>query len=411
MNLKAQGPLVGIRILEVCEGQAGPYCGALLSDLGAEVIKVESREGDYTRQLGPHKNGESAYFISYNRGKRSVALDLFKERAREIVRELAVHCDIFIENLDPGEIGTLGLDYETLREINPSIIYGSVSCYGRTGPLAGYVGNDIVAEAISGHTFANGSPDGPPEPIGIAISEQSGGTEFAWAILCAYLHKMLTGCGQYVDVSVADKNISMSENVLVCATMANLTRQRTGGYNPNCGPYGVFQAMDGAYAIGCGTNEMWAKVSKVLGRPDLYDAKGWSSNGERGGKHSTHMVPLMTDWGKDKKRNYIVELMRDQTSIPCGACLTHKEVQQDVHYRMRQTIVDIEQPKAGKVSVASPFVSKLSDTRPAVQGPAPLLGEHNEKVLTTILSYTKDEIDRLYEQEVLMHDLDPQQPA
>jgi CoA:oxalate CoA-transferase len=410
MKLNAQGPLVGIRILEVCEGQSGPYCGALLSDLGAEVIKIESREGDYTRRLGPHKRGESAYFISYNRGKQSVALDLAKEKAREIVRELTKHCDVFLENLDPGEIGALGLDYETIEKINPSIIYGSVSCYGRTGPLADRVGNDIVAEAMSGHTFANGSPDGPPEPLGIAISDHCGGTELAWAILCAYVNKMLTGNGQYVDVSVSDKCISIAENVLVCATVGDIVRGRTGGYNFNCGPYGVFQAADGAYAIGCGSDEMWAKISNSLGRPELLKADGWSNNTERGRNHSTHMIPLMTDWGKDKKRDGIVEIMRDQNSIPCGACLTHKEVQQDAHYRMRQTISDIEQPKAGKVSVASPFAGKMTDTRPAIQGPAPLLGEHNETILAMLLSYTKDEIERLYDAGVLVQDLDPRQP-
>jgi crotonobetainyl-CoA:carnitine CoA-transferase CaiB-like acyl-CoA transferase len=198
---------------------------------------------------------------------------------------------------------------------------------------------------------------------------------------------------------------------MVFATLGKSTRHRTGGYNPNCGPYGVFLAMDGAYALGCGNDEMWAKVSKAMGRSDLYGAQGWSNNIERGSKHATHMVPLMTAWGKDKKRNDIVELMRDQHSIPCGACLTHKEVQKDIHYRTRGTVVDIDQPKAGKVSVASPFADKMSDTRPAVQGPAPLLGEHNEEVLTGILRYTKDEIALLYGQGVLVRDLEPQQPV
>lgn len=156
---------------------------------------------------------------------------------------------------------------------------------------------------------------------------------------------------------------------------------------------------------------MWAKVSKAMGRPDLCRANGWSTNQDRGGKHLTHMVPLMTEWGKDKKRNEIVELMRDENSIPCGACLTHKEVQKDAHYRIRNTILDIEQPRAGTVSVASAFAGKFSDTRPAVQGPAPLLGEHNEEVLTTILSYTRDEINKLYTLGVLCQDLMPEQPV
>jgi formyl-CoA transferase len=198
---------------------------------------------------------------------------------------------------------------------------------------------------------------------------------------------------------------------MVCATVGNIVRGRTGGYNFNCGPYGVFQAMDGAYALGCGNDEMWGKITTLMGRSDLKKAPGWSNNVERGKNHLTHMVPLMNDWGKDKKRNEIVELMRDKINIPCGACLTHKEVQQDAHYRIRQTVVDIEQPKAGKVSVTSPFVSKMSDTRPGVQGPAPLLGEHNEKLLAGILNCTADEIDRLYEQGVLVHDLDPRQPV
>jgi len=410
MKLYAQGPLVGIQVLEVCEGQAGPYCGAILSDLGADVIKVEYREGDYTRKLGPFTNGESAYFISYNRGKRGIALDLGEKKAKEIIKELAAKCDIFLENLDPGEIESLGLDYKSLKEVNPSIVYGSVSCYGRTGPLSKYTGNDIVAEAMGGHTSANGWPDGPPEPLGIALSEHSGGAELAWGLLCAYLHRMLSGHGQYVDVSFSDKNISVTENVLAFATMANVTRQRSGGHHTVVAPYGVFKASDGAYAMGCGTNEMWGRIARAIGRPELQEAEGWATNLDRGQNRVTHMIPLLNEWGKDKKRDDIVRLISDEALVPCGPSVTHKEIQKNVHYRLRETVVDIEQPKAGKVSVASAFAGKMTDPRPAIQGPAPLLGEHNEEILTSILCLTGEEIDELYKKGILVQDLAPEQP-
>ena len=411
MKLQAQGPLVGVRVLEICEGQEGPYCGAILSDLGAEVIKVENHEGDYTRKLGPFKKGESAYYISYNRGKKGMALDLSKKKACEIVKEIAVKCDIIIENLEPGVIEALGLNYDVIKEVNPGIVYGSVSCYGRTGPLSKYPGNDIVAEAMGGHTSANGWPDGPPEPLGIAVSSHCGGAEFAWGVLCAYLHRMLTGHGQYVDVSVADKNISVTENVLALATMVNVTRGRTGGHHPIVGPYGVYMAVDGAYAIGCGTNEMWGRIANAVGRPDLATAEGWATNLDRGSKRLTHMIPLLTEWGKSKKRDDIVRLMRDESNVPCGACATHKEVQKDAHYRARGTVVDIVQPKAGKVSVASAYANKMTDTRPMVQGPAPLLGEHNEEILQSIICMTSEEIAKLYKQGILVQDLEPKQPT
>lgn len=410
MKLYPQGPLVGIQVLEVCEGQAGPYCGAILSDLGADVIKVEYREGDYTRKLGPFTNGESAYFISYNRGKRSIALDLGQKKAKEIVKELAAKSDIFLENLDPGEIESLGLDYNSLKEVNPSIVYGSVSCYGRTGPLSKYTGNDIVAEAMGGHTSANGWPDGPPEPLGIALSEHSGGAELAWGLLCAYLHRMLSGHGQYVDVSFSDKNISVTENVLAFATMANVTRQRSGGHHTVVAPYGVFKASDGAYAMGCGTNEMWGRIARAIGRPELQEAEGWATNLDRGQNRVTHMIPLLNEWGKDKKRDDIVRLISDEALVPCGPSVTHKEIQKNVHYRLRETVVDIEQPKAGKVSVASAFAGKMTDPRPAIQGPAPLLGEHNEEILTSILCLTGEEIAELYKKGILVQDLAPEQP-
>ena len=410
MKLYAQGPLVGIQVLEVCEGQAGPYCGAILSDLGADVIKVEYREGDYTRKLGPFTNGESAYFISYNRGKRGIALDLGEKKAKEIIKELAAKCDIFIENLEPGEVKSLGLDYKSLKEVNPSIVYGSVSCYGRTGPLSKYTGNDIVAEAMGGHTSANGWPDGPPEPLGIALSEHSGGAELAWGLLCAYLHRMLSGHGQYVDVSFSDKNISVTENVLAFATMANVTRQRSGGHHTVVAPYGVFKASDGAYAMGCGTNEMWGRIARAIGRPELQEAEGWATNLDRGQNRVTHMIPLLNEWGKDKKRDDIVRLISDEALVPCGPSVTHKEIQKNVHYRLRETVVDIEQPKAGKVSVASAFAGKMTDPRPAIQGPAPLLGEHNEEILTSILCLTGEEIDELYKKGILVQDLAPEQP-
>jgi crotonobetainyl-CoA:carnitine CoA-transferase CaiB-like acyl-CoA transferase len=410
MKLYAQGPLVGVQVLEVCEGQAGPYCGAILSDLGAGVIKVEDREGDYTRKLGPFTNGESAYFISYNRGKRGIALDLGEKKAREIVKELAAKCDIFIENLEPGEIESLGLDYETLKAVNPAIVYGSVSCYGRTGPLSKYPGNDIVAEAMGGHTSANGLPDGPPQPLGIALSEHCSGAELAWGLLCAYLHRLLKGLGQYVDVSVSDKNISVTENVLAFATMANFTRQRTGGHHTVVGPYGVFQAGDGAYAMGCGTNEMWGRVARAIGKPDLQEAEGWATNLDRGKNRLTHMIPLLNEWGKDKKRDDIVRLISDEAFVPCGPSVTHKEVRNNVHYRLRETVVDIEQPRAGKVSVASAFAGKMTDPRPAVQGPAPLLGEHNEEILTAIIGLTGEEIAGLYKKRILVQDLELGQP-
>ena len=411
MTLKAQGPLVGIRVLELCEGQAGPYCGTILSDLGAEVIKIESCTGDYTRRIGPFKNGESSYFISYNRGKKGIAMNFAAPEAVEIIKQLAVKSDIFMENLEPGEINAMGLDYESIAKMNPSIIYGSVSCYGRTGPLSGFPGNDIVAEAMGGHTYANGRPDGPPEPLGIAISDHCGGAEFTWVLLCAYVYKMLTGKGQYIDVSVADKDISANDNQLTFATMVNKTFQRTGGYNPNIGPYGVFLAADGAYAMGCGTNDMWGRVSKIIGKPELHVAEGWATPPERGRGQMAQMVPLLNEWGKDKKRDDIVKLIRDEHMVPCGPCQTHKEVQRDAHYRKRETVVDIEQPKAGKVSVASAYAGKMSETKPYVQGPAPLLGEHNEDVLASLLSLSSDEITRLYKENVLMRDLTPKQPV
>ena len=410
MKLQAIGPLAGIRVLELCEGQEGPYCGAILSDLGAEVIKVENK-GDYTRKLGPFKGGESAYFISFNRGKKSIALDLSKKKAQDIVKQLAAKVDIFTENLDPGVVESLGLDYDAIKEINPGIVYGSVSCYGRTGPLSKYPGNDIVAEAMGGHTSANGWPDGPPEPLGLPVSAHCSGAEFAWGLLCAYLHKMLTGHGQCVDVSMSDKNISVTENVLAFATMANFTRPRTGGHHTVVGPYGVFMAQDGAYAIGCGNNEMWGRIAKAIGRPDLFDAEGWATNLERGQKRNTHMIPLLTEFGKDRKRDDIVRLIRDQASVPAGACTTHKEIQRDAHYRLRGTVTDIEQPRAGKVSVASAYANKMSDPRPNVQGPAPLLGEHNEEILQFCLGMAPNDIAKLYKQGVLIQDLEPEQPV
>jgi len=409
MRLQSQGPLVGVRVLEICEGQAGPYCGIVLSDLGAEVIKIENMQGDYTRKLGPFKNGESAYFISYNRGKKGIALEIGTKMGQEIVLELAAKCDILIENLEPGEIHRLGLDYESVQKFNPSIIYGSVSCFGRTGPLSKYPGNDIVAEAMGGHTFANGHPDGPPQPLGIALSDYGGGAELAWGTLCAYLRKIITGHGQYVDVSVADKNISLAESGLPFATMANKARQRSSGHSPTNAPYGVFLASDGAYALGTGNSDMWGKVARVVGKPELHKADGWATNADRGINYRTHMIPMLNEWGRDKKRDEIVSLMQE-AYVPCGSCLTHKEIIKDNHYRMRETIVDIEQPRAGKVTVASAFAGKMTDTRPSVQGSAPLLGEHNDEVLMSILQYTREEIEKLYEQKVMVKNLVPEQP-
>jgi CoA:oxalate CoA-transferase len=410
MTLNAQGPLVGIRVLEMCEGQAGPYCGAMLSDLGADVIKIESREGDFTRKLGPFKNGESGYFISFNRGKKGMAMDFGQEKAREIVRALAAKCDIFIENLEPGVVDSLGLDYKRLSKINTSIIYGSVSCYGRTGPLSKYLGNDIVAEAMTDHTNANGQPDGPPEPMGIALCEYGGGAQLAYGLLCAYLFKMHTGHGQYVDISLVDNAISENECYLTYATMVGKKHVRNAGYSGVTGPYGVFQAMDGTYAIGTATNELWGKIARAIGRPELHTADGWATSLERSGNNWTHMMPLLNNWGKDKTRDDIVRILSDENGIPCGPSLTHKDVQRDAQYRIRGTLVDIEQPMAGKVSVASAFAGKMSDSRPAIQGPAPLLGEHNAEVLSDILGFTGEEVNELCEQGVLVEDLQPKQP-
>jgi crotonobetainyl-CoA:carnitine CoA-transferase CaiB-like acyl-CoA transferase len=192
--------------------------------------------------------------------------------------------------------------------------------------------------------------------------------------------------------------------------MANVTRQRSGGHHTVVAPYGVFKASDGAYAMGCGTNEMWGRIARAIGRPELQEAEGWATNLDRGQNRVTHMIPLLNEWGKDKKRDDIVRLISDEALVPCGPSVTHKEIQKNVHYRLRETVVDIEQPKAGKVSVASAFAGKMTDPRPAIQGPAPLLGEHNEEILTSILCLTGEEIDELYKKGILVQDLAPEQP-
>jgi crotonobetainyl-CoA:carnitine CoA-transferase CaiB-like acyl-CoA transferase len=373
-------PLEGIRVLELGRVLAAPFCGQMLGDLGADVIKIEMPEiGDESRAYGPpFVNGQSFYFLSLNRNKESVTLNLKDERGKDILRKLIARADVFVHNSVPGPMERLGFSYDAVREINPRIIYCGISGYGQSGPDRDKPSLDMMAQALSGIMFLTGEPDGAPMRSGAAISDISAGMFAAYAIVAALYHRDRTGAGQMVDTSLLESSVSLLTYQASRYFVTGENPTRLGNAHPSIVPYDCYRTADGWVTVAIMNQPMWERFCKALDLQDLTCDPRFHTNPDRVQNRDALSEVLYERMGSLPTADVIARF--DKANVPCAEVRDLHAVfgdRQAQHIGLRQTI---SHPATGDIEVVAPPFH-LSASPPTLRKPPPRLGEHNEKIL------------------------------
>ena len=387
------GPLAGVKVLELAQIMAGPTCGLMLADLGADVIKVERVPGgDDTRRMDrPAVRGESASFMAMNRNKRGIALNLKLPAAQEALKRMAARADVVTENYRKGTMEKLGLGYEALRAVNPAIIYCSISGYGRTGPYAEKGGYDLIAQGMSGLMSVTGERGREPAKSGGPVCDINAGLLGALGVVCAYVHRLKTGQGQLVDTSLFEAGIQQMYWQAAIYFASGEVPGPTGSAHILSAPYQAFRAADGWLNIGGANQANWERMCRVLGATDWLEDARFSSNAERM-KNLDALTGAMNARLKNRKVDELIQALEAE-GVPCGRINSIAEVAADPQALAREMIVELEHPRAGRTRALGLPV-KLSRTPGKVSRPAPLLGQHTREVLAEF-GFSRAEIEAL----------------
>lgn len=389
------GPLDGIRVIDLTQVLFGPFATMLLGDMGAEIIKVERPDiGDIARGNGPVVNGVSTYFLSLNRGKKSVTLNLSSKAGVEVLLKLVRTADILVENYKPGTMQKLGLDYEKIKKVNPGIIYVSGSGFGQDGPYAGKPAYDVVVQAMGGVMSITGEEGGPPVRPGVSYGDIAAGLFLSIATLAALEERHKSGKGQYVDISMLDCQLTVQENAFVRYLSTGEIPRALGTRHPVMTPFQAFQTKDGyiAVALRGGANDQWPLFCAAIDRVDIIDdprfIDGWART-----QNYKALEPILTAVMKTRTTNaWLGEL--EKAGIPCGPVNNIAQAAADPQIAAREMIVKIRHPGAGDFKVVnSPF--KFSRTPCKAEGFSPELGENTQDVLRELLGMSLEEIKRL----------------
>jgi crotonobetainyl-CoA:carnitine CoA-transferase CaiB-like acyl-CoA transferase len=392
-SARAPGPLDGIVVADFTRVLSGPYCTMLLADMGARVIKIEQPgTGDDTRAWGPpFLHGESAYFLSINRNKESVTLDLKRPESRDVLERLLAKADVLVENFRPGTMGRMGLGYEQVAVRHPRLIYCAISGFGQTGPKRDLPGYDAVVQAEGGLMSITGDADGPPYRLGVAISDIVAGIFASQGIALALLARGRTGRGQLVDVGMLDATAALLTYQAGIYFATGSSPQRMGNRHPTIVPYETFAARDGDLVVAVGNDAQWQRFCAVLGLEDLADESRFRTNRDRVTRYED-LRPILAARMAERPRAAWLEALT-AAGVPCGSVREVGEVLRDPQLEARDMIAGLEHAAAGTIRALGVPV-KLSDTPGAVRTPPPRLGEHTERVLRD-LGFAPDEISRL----------------
>jgi crotonobetainyl-CoA:carnitine CoA-transferase CaiB-like acyl-CoA transferase len=386
------GPLRGIRVLDFTRVLAGPSAALALADLGAEVIKIEPPgTGDETRTFPPFRDGESHYFLSINRGKKSIVVDLKTEQGVELAKQLASHCDVLIENYRPGVMDRLGLGYETLAAINPRLIYCAISGFGMTGPLRDRPSFDIVMQALSGALSVNGER-GTPTKLGIPLGDLVGGINGPIGILAALHERSQTGRGRLIDVSLLDGMLGMLGYLAQLAYFNGRDPEPQGCEHPNLVPYGRFPARDGAIIVACLTNGFWGRISKALGHPEWAQDARFDSLEKR--RDQRELVNAMISEITQLHSVDELVVLFEQFEVPHAPVLGVTEALAQPQSVAREMVVEVEHRRLGRIPIVNRPIKFPQDRQAAPSAP-PVLGQHTDEILAEVLGFDAARIEQL----------------
>jgi crotonobetainyl-CoA:carnitine CoA-transferase CaiB-like acyl-CoA transferase len=395
------GPLAGLRVLDLSRVLAGPYCAMQLGDLGAEVIKVEQPGvGDETRRWGPPyaADGASAYYLSINRNKRGIAVDMKTETGRAIIRELAARSDVVLENFRQGLLDEMGLGYDELSREHPGLVWCSISGYGPVGPQREQPGFDFVAQAETGVMSITGQAAGDPYKVGVAIVDITTGMYATTAILAALHHREATGQGQRIDCSLFASGLAWLANVAQNYLVAGEDSLRLGNAHRSIVPYETFQARDRQFALGVGTDRQFAALCAVLGVPEWASDPRYATNPARVQHRMALVAALNERFATRDAAHWLADLRA--ASVPCGAIQTVGEALHSEQAQALGSVVSIPYPPLGALEViAPPYL--LHATPATVRLPPPRLGEHTDAVLHEVLGYTAEMMTHLRSQRIV----------
>lgn len=385
--------LEGLVILDLTRVLAGPYASMVLADMGAEVIKIEMPvKGDDARHFGPFIGSESAYFMSINRDKKSITLDLKKDKAKEIFKKMLETADIVMENYRPGTMEKLGLGYDVMKSINPKIIYAACSGFGSTGPYRFKPAYDIIVQGMGGLMGITGHQGGEPTRVGASMGDITAGLFTAIGILTALHAREKSGLGQMIDISMLDCQVAVLENAIARYFVSGEVPVRAGNHHPSITPFDAFPTKKGYIVIAVGNDVLWNKFCNAVKKPELIDDHRFVTNALRT-KNRIHMQDVLSKIFMQKSAVQWMDIL-EQAGIPCGPVNRIDEVVNDPQIISRDMIVEVEHPVAGKLHMPGTPI-KLSETPGKIEMPSPLLGQHTDEILVRFLGLNEEEIEQL----------------
>lgn len=385
--------LSGLKVLDMTRVLAGPYCTMVLGDLGADIIKIEApKKGDDSRQFGPYLNGESAYFMSINRNKRSMTLNLKHEIGKKVFLDLIQEVDVVVENFRPGTMEKLGFGYEVLKEHNPKIIYAATSGFGHSGPYSHRPAYDGVVQAMGGIMSITGQKGGIPTRVGPSVGDITAGLFTAIGILAAVNHRTKTGEGQKVDVAMLDCQVAILENALARYFVTGESPKPAGNRHSSIVPFEPFKTNDGEIMIAVGNDGLWKKFCHEIDKVDFIEDERFKSNPLRSENYDV-LRPILGDIIESSSTKDWYDRLT-VAGIPCGPINNIEMITKDEQVSSREMIVEVDHKVAGKTHIPGVPI-KMSKTMGSVRKAAPLLGENTDEILTEVLGMSQEAIDEI----------------